>query len=257
MVAVPRSARLVAWGNAWLRGSTSLDEAAARVCGSDEPHRVHGLPGQLDPLAMTVALGRLRGWGVESFRLALPVAGDPLGLCGPAEFTRRAVDVGEAVLAVGDNEAIGLVPDIAVHGPNGDTIATVRWDAEPVHCPAGIPLPTVAEADRELSETLRDATARLAALDVARWRPDLAEALVAVRRLGADGDALAPGYPPRAVQLLASARRLAAVAALAQVDDGASVSAGEMAARRDALRPLERATRRAQVAAYNAVLEPS
>ncbi|HEY9350636.1 MAG TPA: hypothetical protein VIP75_08080, partial [Acidothermales bacterium] len=61
MVAVPRSARLVAWGNAWLRGSTSLDEAAARVCGSDEPHRVHGLPGQLDPLAMTVALGRLRG----------------------------------------------------------------------------------------------------------------------------------------------------------------------------------------------------
>jgi hypothetical protein len=256
MVAIPRSARFVAWGNAWLRGSTSLDEAAARICGEDEPHRVYGLPDDPDPLAVTVALGRLRGYGVRSFRLALPVAGDPLGLPGPAGFTSRAVAVGEAVLAVAASDAMGLVPHISVHGPDGDTIATVRWDAEPVHCPAGLPLPTVAEADRELSDTLRDTTARLVALDVARWRPELADALTAVRRLGADGDALAPGYPPRALHLLASARRLAAVAALAQQDNGAAVSAAEMAARRDALRPLERATRRAQVAAYNAVLEP-
>ena len=66
---------------------------------------------------------------------------------------------------------------------------------------------------------------------------------------------LAPGYPPRAVRVLESARQVRAMLVLAATGDGAAVSAGEMAARAEALRPLGRTVRRAQAAAYNAMVD--
>jgi hypothetical protein len=53
------------------------------------------------------------------------------------------------------------------------------------------------------------------------------------------------------------ARRVAAILALAAGDHGASVNAYEMSARAESLAPLDRACRRALVAAFGAATEPS
>ncbi|GAA4940483.1 hypothetical protein GCM10023238_02710 [Streptomyces heliomycini] len=67
---------------------------------------------------------------------------------------------------------------------------------------------------------------------------------------------LAPGYPPRAVRVLELAQRVGHVGvAGGGWGHGGAVSASEMAGRAAALRPVERTARRAQVAAYNSVVE--
>ena len=140
-----------------------------------------------------------------------------------------------------------------------ETSDEVVWTAHPVvDTPVLVTaaLPALAEADQHLAVALREATELLSALDVARWDPDSAEAVDALRQGRLDGDGLAPGYPNRAHEVLARARRLRAVIELAGRGDGAAVTAGEAAARRAALVPLDRAARYAEMAAFNAVLEP-
>ncbi|MCZ4636707.1 hypothetical protein O3S69_21930, partial [Streptomyces rubrogriseus] len=68
-------------------------------------------------------------------------------------------------------------------------------------------------------------------------------------------EVLAPGYPPRAVRVLELAQRVGVLVSLASENGhGGAVSASEMVARGEALRPVERVARRAQVAAYNSVV---
>jgi hypothetical protein len=255
MHGVTRAGRLTAWGNALLGGFTPPDDAAAAVVGSDEAHRVTGLPGDgsEDRHALTWALGRLRSFGVTGFRLALPVPGHPLGLTGPTEFNDRAMAAGEAVLATG-GPPLGLVPDVTWFGPPGDRAVTVLWRCSPVRDAPPADVPSLREAERELAEGMREATAVLARLDVAGAGPETLRALEAYRRLP-HRELLAPGYPPRAVRVLESAQRISALLAIATAGDGAAVSASEMAAREAALRPLQRTARRAQVAAYNAAVD--
>lgn len=250
----PRSGRLTAWGNALLNGSASPDDAAAAVLGADETHRVTGLPGDTEGElhGLTWALGRLRVLGVKGLRLALPAAGHPLGLTGPAAFNDRALGAGEAVLAVG--VPLGLVPEVEVFGPAGDRSATVLWRCADVNDAPPADVPSLHEAERELADGLREATALLARLDVAGAGPDTLRALEAYRRRG-HAELLAPGYLPRAVRILESARQVSALLSIASGSHGAAVSASEMAARRATLAPLERTARRAQVAAYNAVVD--
>jgi len=107
------------------------------------------------------------------------------------------------------------------------------------------------------ADAMREVTEDLLRLDVASWRPELTEALAAIRGHGRDDThLLAPGYPARAVRVLALAQRLAAIAELAGADDGAAISGSQARIRSELLRELERSTRRAQVAAYHAILEP-
>ncbi len=243
----------MAWGNAFLAGRVSLDEAAAAVADPDEVHRVCGVPGEPDPVGLTVAFGRLRGLGVTGLRLALPAPGDPLGLPGPPAFNEHAAEAGEAVLTVG-GDPLGIVPEVTSYGPASDQGAYVTWRTEPVNPMWATPEPSLPEAEQELVEALCTATETLDRLDVARWRPELATALGMIRRHGGGAEGLPPGYPPRAHRVLGLAERVGAIAALAWQDEGAAVSAAEMAAREAVLRPLERSARRARVAAYNAVL---
>lgn len=253
-----RSGRLVAWGNAALAGLVSPDTAAERICGRDRPHRVSCPDGALgrgsgQGASLPLLLAGLRGGGVRGLLLALPTPGDPLGLPGPPEFNERATAAGEAVLTVGPTPR-GLVPEIIAECPDGPGGVQVVWHAHPVTAWATLDVPSLAEAERELTETLRRATEALADLDVARWRPEAAGRLSAIRaHAGADG--LAPGYPARAHRVLALAQRLVAITELAEADTGAAVTAREMAARAAELRPLARAARRAQVAAFNSMLE--
>ncbi|PVC99340.1 hypothetical protein DBP19_04740 [Streptomyces sp. CS090A] len=257
MLVEPRSGLLAAWGNALLAGLVSPDDAALAIVGEDAVHRVEGLPGEAGPVGLTLALGRLRALGATGFRVALPVPGHPLGLSGPPDFNARALEAEEAVIAYG--VPYGLVPEVTEAGPEGDLHLEVVWRVLPVREAPPADVPSLSEAERELAEALRDATAALARLDVAGSGP-VAEAAVDAYRARAEGgrgrDVLAPGYPPRAVRVLELAQRVGLLVSVAYGSGhGGAVSASEIAARGAALRPVERVARRALVAAYNAYVE--
>ncbi|MEV6808537.1 hypothetical protein [Streptomyces sp. NPDC051132] len=270
MLSEPRSGRLAAWGNALLAGLVSPDDAVLAIVDEDAVHRVDGLPGETAPVGLTLALGRLRTLGVTGLRVALPAPGHPLGLSGPPEFNARALEAGEAVVCHG--AAFGLVPEVYEAGPEGDVHAEVVWRVLPVREAPPADVPSLGEAERELAEALREATEVLSKLDVAASGP-VAEAAIEAYRARAGGavrggspgggrvadgrpEVLAPGYPPRAVRVWELARRVRLLVSLAQgTGHGGAVSSAEMAARAEALRPVERTARRAQVAAYNAYVE--
>jgi len=242
---------LAAWASAWLAGEAAYDDVLARVTGADEPHRVTGAPvadGAEDTVPLGWVLPVLRERSPDGVSVVLPVPGDPRGLPGPGPFSTAALAAGEAVLGRG----VGLVPRITEHGSAlGSRTTCVLWTAYEVAAPAPDPL-TVAEAEHDLTAATRDAASALAALDVASWRPEVADGLARVRRDSTPD--LPPGHDGRAVRLLAQADRLAAVLDLAAADaPGGSVTSAEARARDEALRPLQSAVRRARVAAYNAV----
>ncbi|WP_437020832.1 hypothetical protein [Streptomyces sp. enrichment culture] len=255
MLSEPRSGRLAAWGNALLAGLVAPDDAVLAIVGEDAVHRVEGVPGESAPVGLTLALGRLRTLGATGLRVALPAPGHPLGLSGPPEFNARALEAEEAVVCHGT--ALGLVPEVYEAGPEGDVHVEVVWHCLPVREAPPADVPSLGEAERELAEALREATEVLTRLDVAASGPVAQAAIEAYRaRAEAGRQVLAPGYPPRAVRVLELAQRVGALISLAYGSGhGGAVSASEMAARSAALRPVERTARRAQVAAYNSVVE--
>ncbi|WP_069812003.1 hypothetical protein [Streptomyces sp. TP-A0874] len=263
MLCEPHSGRLAAWGNSLFAGLVAPDDAVQMILGEDAVHRVVAVPGESAPVGLTLALGRLRSIGAVGLRVALPVPGHPLGLSGPPEFNARALEAGEAVLASG--AAVGLVPEVREVGPEGDVLREVVWHWLPVQVAPPADVPSLGEAERELAEALREATATLSALDVAGSGAAARAALEVYRaRAERSRDVLAPGYSPRAVRVLEMAQRVATLVAIAQgagtpeghgTEHGGALSASQMAARSETLRPLERTARRAQVAAYNAYVE--
>ncbi|MDF2256850.1 hypothetical protein [Streptantibioticus ferralitis] len=260
MLQEPRSGRMTAWGNALLGGFVAPDDAAEEIVGGDSVHRIVDLPGEEGPVGLTLGLGRLRALGVSGFRLALPVPGHPLGLSGPPEFNTRALAAGEAVIGAGA-AALGLVPEVTEAGPRDDRHVEVLWRCLEVWDAPPADVPSLGEAERELAEALRDATAALSRLDVAGAGPAAQAALDAYRaRVERGREVLAPGYPPRAARVLELAQRVGALTSIAQSiqagpEHGTAVSASQIAARAELLRPVERTARRAQVAAYNAYVE--
>ncbi len=235
------AARFACWFAAYAGGRTSLDEALDAIVDDDAAHHLVGLEGdgaaEATPLAL--GLGRLRALGVDYVMLALPAAGDPAGLAGPADFNSEAVDVGEAVIL--DGAGVGLVPVQVGAG--------VFWQVRPAAAP---PPPDLGEADRGLRAVLREVADTLAALDVAQWQPDVADALLNLRRSG--GPHLPPGMGQKAVAVATTAVRCRAIVDLAWQTDGATVTGRETDARLDSLRPLDRAARRALAAACSAPL---
>jgi hypothetical protein len=231
---LPVSVVLAWWGTAWLRGDAVPDLVLDAVIGDDATHAVAGLPGEDGTVTLLGALAALRRAGATAFGCALPAPGDPVGLGGPPSFNAAALDVGEAVV-VGGCE-LGLVPTRVG--------AAVVWEASPA---ARRPLPDVGEADRELRRALLESADALAALDVARWRPDVADELIDLRR--PQPVAAAPGVPARCLDLAARGLQALTIVELALADDGGAVTATEAEQRRAALQPLDRAGRRALVAA--------
>ncbi|MEU8358565.1 hypothetical protein AB0C27_21375 [Nonomuraea sp. NPDC048882] len=224
---------LVAWGNAWLSGHVGLDEAADHVEAAGGPVVAGDVP-------LRKYLANLRGGGLREVRLALPAPGDPLGLSGPASFNSAAVDAGQAVIAVLGDRNLGLVPVPDLRGSSYVGVRLEIHDAGPVRHD----LPTLSEAERELSDAIRAATEALTSVDgPAHDRPERTPR----------GGELAPGYPGRAHRVSALATRLAAVLRLA---DERGLTSGQLAARAAALRELDRAVRRALVAAHHAIFEP-
>jgi hypothetical protein len=242
------SGRVVSWGNSWLSGHVSLERCVEAIQDGADGHVVIGLPGETQELPLGWALGRARTLGVSHLRLALPVPGDPIGLGGPSSLTDEAIAIGEAVVLEGTAEPLGWVPE---PDRRGSSYEGVRWRTLPARQPQPADLPSLTEAEHELADGVRHATEVLASLDVAHLTPEVADEL---RRLRAGGFAtrgLAPGYPPRAYQVLERAQRLRGLVKLARLNEGAAVSASAMRARSDALTLVDHAARRAAMAAYN------
>lgn len=243
-----RSGSLAAWTCAWLAGRTSSDDVIAAVTGDDAPHQVVGLDGPdvVVPLSAVLIAWRRAAAPV---RLVLPVPGDVRGVPGPADFRAAALEAGEAVWGGG----IGLVPEYVDFAPSSAP-PTVVWHAHQVE-PAAPDFLDVAEAQYELTTAIRESAGALHAADVAGGRADVSAALAHARRAGEHLD-LPPGFPPRAVALVAQAERLQAVLDLAADDPhGGAVDRMGMAARDSALRPLALAVRRARLAGWNATAD--
>jgi hypothetical protein len=239
--ALPPSARLAWWATAWLRGHAVTDLVIDAVIGGDATHVVAGMPGGEGTVTLVQGLAELRRLGATAVGAALPVEGDPVGLGGPPAFNADALEVGEAVVVLG--AGIGLVPH--------RTGAAIAWT---VHPAGSRQLPDVGEADRGLRAALLESASALADLDVARWRPEVADRLMDLRHRG---PLSAPdGVPTRCLDLAARGRQAMEIVDLALEDDGAAVSASEAARRRDALVPLDRAGRRALVAACSPEVWP-
>jgi hypothetical protein len=232
---LPDAVRLALWFSAWCAALVSLDEARDAVVGSDAAHDVVGLPGREDSVPLILALGGLRAERATGAGLALPVPGDALGLAGPPAFNAEALESGEAVVLRGVD--LGLVPVRAGAG--------VVWRCLPASERRQVP--DLAEADTGLRAALPQVADALADLDVARWRPEVADELMALRRT--DDLEVPPGTSARAQRMVALATRCRRIVSLALADDGGAVTAGEADRRRDALLPLDRAARRALVAA--------
>jgi hypothetical protein len=228
------AARFACWFAAYASGHTSLDDALDAITGADTAHHLVGLEDHDAATPLALGLGRLRATPVEHVALSLPAPGDPAGLAGPADFNAEAVDAGEAVLLAGAD--LGLVPTQVGSG--------VFWQVRRAAAP---PPPDLSEADRGLRAVLREVADTLADLDVVRWQPDVADALLNLRRAG--GPHLPPGMSPQAASLATTAARCRVIVDLAWQTEGGGVSATEADARAASLRPLDRAARRALAAA--------
>ncbi|GAA1479390.1 hypothetical protein GCM10009623_38360 [Nocardioides aestuarii] len=231
---LPVSATLAWWATAWLRGHVVTDLLLDALAGDDRLHRL------ADGATLPVVLGGWRAAGATEVGLALPVEGDPLGLGGPPSLNTLALELGEAVVC--SRAGAALVPEVSTE--------TVTWHELPAERRQ---LPDVGEADRDLRGQLIAAADGLAALDVARWRPEAADLFLDRRR---PAPAAPPGVPARCVDLAGRALTAVAIADLALDDDGGAVSASEAQARQAVLLPLERAARRALVAACSPEVWP-
>lgn len=234
-MSLPRSALLALWLNAVLRGSVGPDDLVTAVRGEDPQHLVVDWPGSVGPHPLLGLVGLVTRLGDPSVRLALPVAGDPLGLAGPPAFNASALEAGEAVLVRGRHAELGLVPVLDAR--------TILWTC----CPASsAPLIDPGEASRTLRQVLLGATAELVRLDVAHWQPEIPDLLL---NRGHRAQLLVPpSTGPAALETLERADLCLDIVALAREDDGGAISAHEIAARSRCLTELDVAARRALVA---------
>jgi len=234
--------RVAVWATAWLTGRASYDAALDALLG-DTAHRVVGLPGTDEAVPLGWALSALRGLGERRLRLVLPVPGDTRGLPPVPGLVALGLEAGEA--AVGDR--LALVPEEL--GPEA-----VSWTAFDLTGAPPAPPPvegTLRSVSGALDLAVGDAARTLAALDLARWNPEVPALLAGLAKA-----VRAPGLPadhdPLALSVLGRAQRLSRVLDLAMADaPGAAVTHSQAAARDDALRPLAHAVREATVAAYN------
>ncbi len=242
--AFPRSAMLACWLVAVLRGRVDLVRYAEAVRGADPAHLVVGLG--LEPLDLADAATYLAREGVGAIGLALPVPGQPEGLAGPTAFNAAAYSAGEAVVlgGVGAAPARGLLPWIDAR--------SIVWEVLPAVLP---PFLDPGEVGGELRRVLVAATHRLVELDVAAWQPEIPDMLANLRHR--EPLPLPPGLDPQRLETIERAVLCLDIVALAVEEEGAAVSAYEVARRREVLGNLGQVARRALVGCCSDNLGPS
>jgi hypothetical protein len=240
---LPASVRLAWWATAWLRGHVVADQLIDAVVGDDATHLLGGP--ETSPEALVTGLGALRARGADAVGAALPTEGDLVGLGGPAAFNTAALEAGEAVLVLDAASFVlsGLVP--------ARVGAAVTWRPAPAERRQ---VPDLGEADRALRSSLLESAEALARLEVARWRPEVADRLMNLRHR--PPVVSPPGVPDRCADLAARGMQALEITDLALEDDGGALTAQDAEARRAAIAPLGRAGRRALVAAASPEVWP-
>lgn len=247
---LPRSVVLALWARHVGAGAGPLEHAVRAVEGDDEPHEVEGAPGHDDGAPASLA-ALLADWssGPRTVAAVLPAPGDPSG--APATVSTAALEAGECVLVETPRGASAAVPHVTPFGSTLEPGHLVTWRVVPVEPWSTVlvgRLGSPAEAELELREALRQATEALASLDVARWRPDAAEAIARLRGDSAPVWDLPEQLEPRRVRVLTLAARLRGIVTLATSDDGGAVNLWQADQRSTALREVDRAARRAMSA---------
>lgn len=242
-----RSARLAAWGSAWLADSVSFDQVLDAVTGRGR--HVGGPSFDLAGLnPVGVALTDWRRSGTPALRLVLPIPGDVRGLAGPTEFRTIALETGSAVYGNEFGVSVVAGPDTPSSAGREFTWHRGQYTEAPAD-QLGIN-----DAEYELTEAIRETASDFARRGVSSWLADIAPALSNARRAG-ERLHLPASHPARAVRLIAQAERLTAVFAVLDRDDTGALTAGAAAERTAALAPLRLAVRRALLAGYNAPAE--
>ena len=246
---LPRSVLLALWVQHVGVGSAPLQRAVRAVEDDDEPHTVTN---DDDPSISGDSLpDLLAAWasGPHDVAALLPTPGDVAGV--PAVISAAAIDAGECVLVRTGQGAFAAVPTIEEFGTAWEPGHLVTWTVHRIPDWRTTLLGTVgslADAERELRTALTSATQALASLDVARWRPDAADAIAALQADG-DGWQVPPELDGRRLRVLVSAARLRAIVELATADDGGAINLWQADQRSTALREVDRAARRAMSAA--------
>lgn len=246
-------ATLSVWSSAWLAGAAAPDDVLDAMVPWAEVHDVLAadpqtaaatdLPPPGHPVSsVAFLLAALRRSAPRGHaRLVLPAPGDVRGLPGPGQFSREATTAGEGVLFV--DAGFGVVPSRVADG-------VLRWTVYPVTEPGPPPeFVPLGQAERELRDQVRQSASVLTDLGVARHRPGVREEIAAALR-SRPRSMWPAGMPGQALRVLQHADEVEAILAAASVDEpGGALSASAVAARREALRPIETAVRVARRAA--------
>jgi len=261
---LPRSVLLALWlASPEPDHGTLVDALQA----DDEPHAVRAVDSATgvgaalrEPAAPGARAGSLAALvGVldglpREVAVTVPAPGD-LGATPPV-VASDAVAAGECVLVRTPAACLAAVPVVERFGSDLEPGHLVTWHVADVpdwrlaaHGANG----SLADAERELRQGLVEATEALMRLDVARWRPEAAEALASIRDLELPAWRLPRGLDGRRVRVLASAVRLRAIVALAAQDDGGAVNLWQADQRSTALREIDRMARRAMAAAATSI----
>jgi hypothetical protein len=250
LLTLPRSVLLALWAGRVGAGSGPLQEALDAVQGEDEPHTVR--LGDGADVSDEGLAGLLAAWcsGPREVAAVLPAPGDLAGV--PAAVSRLSVDSGECMLVHAAAGSFAAVPAVEAFGSVYEPGHLVTWEVRAVPDWRTRLLGTIgslADSERDLRLALISATEALTSLDVARWRPDAAEAIASLRSDSPMHWHLPAGLEGRRLRVLVTAARLRAIVALATSDDGGAVNLWQADQRSTALREVDRAARRAMSAA--------
>lgn len=150
-----------------------------------------------------------------------------------------APDVEEGVVIEGAPGRVLLVPE--------ESGTSVTWRTEPVAGP--LPPLDAAHARRRVHSATEEAIDSLVELDLARERPEMADALNDLLTAVMDPRLVPPWLARRDRELLERSLRLAGMCELALDDDGAATTALQAQRRADVLRPLLAVARHGAAAA--------
>lgn len=173
---IPRAAMLTAWWNAW----------SARACSADELIDAMALFGpqvvvdhDSNVIPLLIGLAKLQAIvqrtdsnpempRPRSMQVVLPIPGDALGLPGPPELNKLAIQAGQVIIA--PCAPFALIPSVS-----GDvtTWTAQAADADRVVAPAI----RAEEADAAVRSALYEATTALSALDPAEDRDAIGASL--------------------------------------------------------------------------------
>lgn len=260
------SASLALWTSSWLAGASSPDDVidamfewapmhlvgagdatAAEAFGLPHPGYAESIAGLLQAIRATAGAVPQPAVGEETVRLVLPAPGAVTGLPANTDFSRAALNSGQAV-TVGTSgcPGIGLVP--VVEGPD-----VLRWTVYSIVVPEhGHREQGLGEAEYEMREAVRGAADALAQMQALPTRTLDGDPRTRIAALMAE--AARHRYPAemsdRAFRVLESADRVAAILTVASGSAPSEApTATGAAAREELLRPLWAAVRTARTIA--------